>query len=68
LFFYPAGVKLADFIYICSRKAMCRKDLIGSKVFLDILFSGFVPFLSRLTKSGERQKSEVIDKELVTRG
>ena len=35
-------------------KTMCRKDLIGSKVFFDILFSGFVPFLSRLINSGEK--------------
>ena len=47
---------------------MCRKDLIGSKVFFDILFSGFVPFLSRQTKDGKRQTTEVIDKECVTRG
>ena len=46
---------------------MCRKDLIGSKVFFDIIFSGFVPFLSRQTKDGKRQTTEVIDKECVTR-
>ena len=51
-----------------SAKQCDAKDLIGSKVFLDILFSGFVPFLSRLIKIGKRRKSEVIDKELVTRG
>ena len=45
---------------------MCRKDLIGSKVFLDILFSGFVPFLSRMINSGERQKLEVIENKRVT--
>ena len=49
-----------------AAKQCSAKDLIGSKVFLDIIFSGFVPFLSRLRNIGERQKLEVIENKRVT--
>ena len=49
-----------------NAKQCSAKDLIGSKVFLDIIFSGFVPFLSRMINSGERQKLEVIENKRVT--
>ena len=49
-----------------NAKQCSAKDLIGSKVFFDILFSGFVPFLSRMINSGERQKLEVIENKRVT--
>ena len=49
-----------------NAKQCSAKDLIGSKVFLDIIFSGFVPFLSRMINSGERQKLEVIENKSVT--
>ena len=49
-----------------AAKQCSAKDLIGSKVFLDIIFSGFVPFLSRMINSGERQKLEVIENKRVT--
>ena len=49
-----------------AAKQCSAKDLIGSKVFFDILFSGFVPFLSRLINSGEELIMKVIENKSVT--